>query len=393
MAALAQTIISGCVGAGSNRELQKALSALCMICCFVVGVECLCFNGSCQARSSSCLEEGNCGSGFQCQQCPARGILAPRCTRIRPTNPLSHVKSLPFNRYTWLTTHNSYAVQGMKDVGGVPRLSPSNQQDSILGQLQNGVRGLMLDMYDFEDDIWLCHSYGGHCHNFTAYQRAIDVLIEIRDFMRSNPEEIITLFIEDYVKVPQGLSRLFFEAGLNEFWFPVTRMPKYGVGDWPTVSNMIKRNQRLVVFTSKMNKEDSEGIAYQWTYVVENQYGDEGMRKGVCHNRQESYPMMVSLSLILMNHFPSLADYTGSCQHNSAELMQMMRTCYEAASSRVPNFIAVDFYKRSDGGGAPEAVDQANRQHLCRCWDAAHCKVLSLLPTRTISYNLHGIFP
>lgn len=34
---------------------------------------------------------------------------------------------------------------------------------------QNGVRGLMLDMYDFENDVWLCHSFGGQCYNYTAF--------------------------------------------------------------------------------------------------------------------------------------------------------------------------------------------------------------------------------
>lgn len=27
----------------------------------------------------------------------------------------------------------------------------------------------MLDMYDFNNDIWLCHSFGGQCYNITAY--------------------------------------------------------------------------------------------------------------------------------------------------------------------------------------------------------------------------------
>jgi hypothetical protein len=47
-------------------------------------------------------------------------------------------------------------------------------------------------------------------------------------------------------------------------------MPKKGE-DWPTVDDMVKQNQRLVVFTSKSNKEATEGIAYNWKYVVENQ--------------------------------------------------------------------------------------------------------------------------
>ena len=27
----------------------------------------------------------------------------------------------------------------------------------------------MLDMYDFRNDIWLCHSFNGECFDFTAF--------------------------------------------------------------------------------------------------------------------------------------------------------------------------------------------------------------------------------
>jgi len=27
----------------------------------------------------------------------------------------------------------------------------------------------MLDTYDFDGDVWLCHSFRGHCHDFTAF--------------------------------------------------------------------------------------------------------------------------------------------------------------------------------------------------------------------------------
>lgn len=87
--------------------------------------------------------------------------------------------------------------------------------------------------------------------------------------MEANPSEIITIIIEDYVTSSQGLKKVFDASGLSKFMFPLSAMPKSGE-DWPTVDDMVKLNHRLVVFSSKSNKE-SEGIAYQWKYMVENQ--------------------------------------------------------------------------------------------------------------------------
>lgn len=91
--------------------------------------------------------------------------------------------------------------------------------------------------------------------------------------MASNPSEIITLILEDYVKTPKGLTNLFKASGLMKYWFPVSSMPKNGE-NWPLVKHMIAKNQRLVVFTSDRTKQQSEGIAYQWKYMVENQCED-----------------------------------------------------------------------------------------------------------------------
>lgn len=93
---------------------------------------------------------------------------------------------------------------------------------------------------------------------------------EVKAFLEANPAEIVTIFIEDYVTSPNGLTKVFDAAELRKYWFPVSSMPKNGES-WPTVDDMIHENQRLVVFTSKSAKEASEGIAYQWRYVVENQ--------------------------------------------------------------------------------------------------------------------------
>ncbi|KAL8144545.1 hypothetical protein V2J09_017577 [Rumex salicifolius] len=166
--------------------------------------------------------------------------------------------SLPFNKYAYLATHNSFAINGEPLYSGTSRVTIINQDDSVTQQLHNGVRALMLDTYDYQGDVW---------------KPAVETLKEIEAFLKSNPSEIVTLILEDYVKAPNGLSR------------------------------------------------------------------------------------------------------ATACKHNSGELMEMLHTCYSAAGNRWPNFVAVDYYKRSNGGGAFQAVETLNAQLLCNSIDLNACKV------------------
>lgn len=199
---------------------------------------------------------------------------------------------------------------------------------------------------------------------------------EIEAFLSANPREMVTLILEDYVQTPKGLTKVFTDAGLMKFWFPVTSMPKTG-GDWPLVSDMVAKNQRLLVFTSVRSKEQSEGIAYQWNYMVENQCkktpliksllflisyhkhsfllplvilcfadGDGGRKVGSCPKREESSPLDdKSKSLVLVNYFRSTPLKSITCADNSKGLINMLQTCHGAAGNRWANFVAVDYYK------------------------------------------------
>ncbi|XP_051126988.1 PI-PLC X domain-containing protein At5g67130 isoform X2 [Andrographis paniculata] len=279
---------------------------------------------------------------------------------------------LPFNKYSWLVTHNAFSIVDAPLLTGAQRVTFYNQEDSVTNQLRNGVRGLMLDMYDFENDIWLCHSFRGQCYNFTAFEPAVNTLKEVEAFLEQNPSEIITIIIEDYVHTPKGLTKVFGEAGLDKYMYPISKMPKKGE-DWPTVNTMVTNNYRLLVFTSDSSKEASEGIAYQWKYMVENEPGDPGI--GSCHNRKESKPLNSrSASLFLMNYFPTIPVQNEACKEHSTPLANMISACYKSSGGLMPNFLAVNFYMRSDGGGIFNDLDRMNGQTLCGCSSISACQ-------------------
>lgn len=139
----------------------------------LVGVVAVVSAGSAAAAAlvgEACSSSSSCGSNLRCTSCvPSPGTGPAACARTTPMKAAASWVSLPFNRYAWLTTHNSFAVVGTKSPIGSAIISPPNQEDSVTAQLSNGVRGLMLDAYDFNNDVWLCHSFNGKCFAFTAY--------------------------------------------------------------------------------------------------------------------------------------------------------------------------------------------------------------------------------
>ncbi|CAN6459685.1 unnamed protein product [Victoria cruziana] len=332
-----------------------------------------CSGGSCQLLDS-CSVTGDCGPGLYCGNCPSMGKDQTICMRGQDTQVTSIVDGLPFNKYTWLVTHNAFSIASEPSFTGTSRVTFYNQEDSVTNQLMNGVRGLMLDLYDFGGDIWLCHSFGGQCYNFTAFKPAILTLKEVEAFLATHPSEIITIFIEDYVHAPNGLTKLFTDAGLMKYWFPLSKMPADGK-DWPTVTEMVNNNHRLLVFTDNQSKENDEGIAYEWRYLLENESGDEGMKPGSCPNRRQSQALdSKSSSLLLQNYFPSFPEESDSCKEHSTSLAEMVGTCYKAAGNKMPNFLAVNFYMRSDGGGVFDIIDWMNGHTICGCSSVIACQ-------------------
>ncbi|RZR81404.1 hypothetical protein BHM03_00007617 [Ensete ventricosum] len=107
-----------------------------------------------------CSANQDCDAGLRCDGCD--GDLGV-CVRIRPYDPRSKVrirqfpfsirnlglwgKDLPFNKYSWLTTHNSFADAGAHSATGATLITFTNQQDNITSQLN--VRFLALSHVHF----------------------------------------------------------------------------------------------------------------------------------------------------------------------------------------------------------------------------------------------------
>uniref|UniRef100_A0A453B4P0 Uncharacterized protein n=1 Tax=Aegilops tauschii subsp. strangulata TaxID=200361 RepID=A0A453B4P0_AEGTS len=114
-------------------------------------------------------------------------------------------------------------------------------------------------------------------------------------------------------------------------------------------------------------------------------HGDGGMSSRACRRRAESLALdSRTRLLILVNYFHTVPLRVTACVEHSLGLADVLRACHAAAGDRWANFLAVDYYKRSDGGGVFEATDMLNGMLICGRDDVRACK-------RTLKDVLYGL--
>lgn len=210
-----------------------------------------------------------------------------------------------------------------------------NQTHTIECQLEDGIRALMLDTYEYEGDVYLCH---GEC-SFLGRKLLVDGLAEIRSFLERHPNEVVSIIFEAYVSA-EATAAVFEQAGLEAY---VHTQP---LGEsWPTLQEMIDTGRRLVVF-SDSDRGAIPWYHYVWDYAFETHFSYEKPEDFSCApNRGDP-----ANSLFILNHFltrtvgaPRLAEMVN---HNPLFIDRALE-CMEA-NSRLPNFVTVDFYDIGD---------------------------------------------
>ncbi|KAE9453782.1 hypothetical protein C3L33_14376, partial [Rhododendron williamsianum] len=238
---------------------------------------------------------------------------------------------------------NGKLLCGCDDVNSCRIEGESRSSPSDPFKIVNGVRALMLNVFNKAEDVWLCQKCDKHDKNPNDKSPALDLFQEVEEFLTSNPSEVVTLFLEDEVETPNGLAKLFNAAGLTKYMLPLSKMPRHG-GDWPRVRDMVAANQRLVVFSSAKTKEESEGIGYQGNFVVEYQYGSQGMDPWMCAKRDGLSPLeKKSKSLVLLNYLLPTRDFWYREKISKDLMLNAIRLCRTIDSDNWANFIDVDY--------------------------------------------------
>ncbi len=273
-------------------------------------------------------------------------------------------KNRPFNEYAWLTSHNAFSHG---TYGGVN----SSQSMNISSQLAKGVRGLMLDLHVKDGAIYLCH---GTCLPGSV-KFETELKTSILPFLQNNRDAVITLILEDYSS-KEDLQKVFNSTpAISTYIF---KPEGWNSGSrWPTLAEMINKNQRLLILSSKStNSGDYTGSVFVFNergLTVENTYNlgntllpDDGVHSYTCEKRGESVDLDTVTStynnwprLFTMNHFHQ---YTVLGEHSNFDnrfdkLLRRDESHCRPKAKRPPNYITLDYV---DKGDATEYVEWRN---------------------------------
>lgn len=233
-----------------------------------------------------------------------------------------------YDEVVYPTTHN--AMSNQADGWTNP-----NQYLGIEAQLDDGIRGLMLDTHRWDSDTLLCH---GICA--LGSLPLADGLVLIRDFLDEHRGEVVTIIFEAHTDAERH-AEAFDEADLLD------RMHAQDPGEpWPTLRELIDADRRLVVFTDDAGVGAYGWYMDVWAHAWETHYSAETTADFSCDINRGA----AGNPLFIFNHFltDSFAVPEEAPTVNANPFLVDRATGCMQASGRLPNFVTVDFYSEGD---------------------------------------------
>jgi hypothetical protein len=232
-----------------------------------------------------------------------------------------------FDEVVFPATHNSMA--NADDLWFAP-----NQEHGIARQLQDGIRAFLIDTYAWNGDLYLCHTV---CE--LGSRLLVDSLRDIATFLRGNPDEVLTLIIEDHISAADT-ERAFTQSGLLEWAYvhaPGTT--------WPTLREMIAGGDRLLV-TAENGRPPPAWYQNIWDLASDTPYSFKSAQEFSCALNRGARDN----DLFLLNHWvenPLPSPILSASVNTSSVLLGRARDC-QTERGKLPNFVAVNHYATGD---------------------------------------------
>lgn len=246
----------------------------------------------------------------------------------------------PFSEVALAATHNSMA--NAEAGWWVP-----NQEFGLSRQLEDGIRGLLLDTHYWDDQLYLCHD---DCS--LGSQLLVEGLSEIAQFLDARPGEVVAILFQDGIS-PADTESAFAAVGLDD------RVYTHSAGSgWPTLGELSQSRQQLVV-GAEFSGPPPNWYHHAWDLYFDTPYDFDSQDAFSCasHRGEEQS------ELFLVNHWLSgpLSRVSNAEQVNQySVLRQRLEDCW-AERGQIPNLVAVDFYDRGDLIQVVDALNGVSR--------------------------------
>lgn len=232
-----------------------------------------------------------------------------------------------FDQVVFPTAHN--AMSNSDDGWIAP-----NQQHGIKRQLEDGIRGMLIDTYSYMGTVYLCHSSCALGNRPLA-----DALADMKTFLTNNPNELLTLVIENHATAAETAT-VFTASGIVDLIYV------HPAGStWPTLRAMIESGKRIVVGSETDNPPPAWYHNF-YTLAWDTPYSFKSTSEFSCQQNRG----VKTNALFLLNHWLEnpLPDENLSRTANARDvLLNRARQC-QNESGKLPNFVAVSHYAVGD---------------------------------------------
>ncbi|KAF2720802.1 hypothetical protein K431DRAFT_225726 [Polychaeton citri CBS 116435] len=277
-------------------------------------------------------------------------------TNTIPCNNYPELCNRQYSNITEVCSHNS--AFALKNNAG------SNQMYPIVDQLNDGIRMLQGETHYVNGTIYNCHTT---CEllNAGTLQAELDIAAQ---WLSENPYEVLTFLVvnsdfravEDYISAVQGSS-------ITQYLYTPEYVPQHR-DQWPTLAEMILRNQRFVLFMDyNANQTSVPYILDEFTHMWETPFSPTNQSFPCTQERPPNLPVDEANNtyMYLANHnlntaislgalglgtdetilIPNTAEIyeTNSASEDFGALGAMAMNCSQMWA-HPPNFLLVDYY-------------------------------------------------